>query len=256
MVRHRRRSRRRRFLGPLGGAVVVFAAIGLIVAGNGASPKPVGAVAGETDTPSQTDRESPQADPTAARPTAFVRPSPSRSPAATPHAAQELTGYRWPLANARLTLPFGPTPWGGWLVDGEKFHDGIDLATFCGDKVKAAHAGTVLAAGRHYDEFMGWLGDLTPYTDRLDAKHLWITLPNVVVIDDGNGYRSMYAHFRSVVVKPGDVVAAGDLLGYEGATGRASGCHVHYGLFSPDDVGVFGLEAVAAKHMLLPATLI
>ena len=39
-----------------------------------------------------------------------------------------LSGYRWPLPKARLTLPFGPSPWGSRIVDGEKFHDGIDLA--------------------------------------------------------------------------------------------------------------------------------
>jgi murein DD-endopeptidase MepM/ murein hydrolase activator NlpD len=169
---------------------------------------------------------------------------------------QILTGYRWPIHNARLTLPFGPTPWGSRVVDGQLLHDGIDLATFCGDRVRAAHAGTVLAAGRRYDEFIGWLGDLTAYTARLDEKHLWTTLPIVVVIDDGNDYRSIYAHFGKVVVKPGDVVAAGDLIGYEGRTGRASGCHVHYGLFSPDEVGTFGLDPVAAAHMLLPTELI
>jgi murein DD-endopeptidase MepM/ murein hydrolase activator NlpD len=33
-------------------------------------------------------------------------------------------------------------------VEGTTFHDGIDLATFCGDRVVAAHDGIVLAAGR------------------------------------------------------------------------------------------------------------
>ena len=164
-----------------------------------------------------------------------------------------LTGYRWPVRNASLTLPFGPSPWGGRVVNGQPFHDGIDLASHCGDRITAAHGGTVLAAGRHYDAFMGWLGDLSAYTARLDEKHLWLTLPNVVVIDDGNGYRSIYAHFRRVVVAPGDVVEAGDLLGYEGATGRATGCHLHYGLFSPDEIATIGLDPVAAAHMLLPS---
>ena len=164
-----------------------------------------------------------------------------------------LTGYRWPIRNASLTLPFGPSPWGSRIVNGEPFHDGIDLATHCGDRLTAAHDGTVLAAGRRYDAEMGWVGDLTAYTDRLNEKNLWITLPNVVVIDDGNGYRSVYAHFRSVVVTPGDVVQAGDLLGYEGMTGRATGCHLHYGLFSPYEVATFGIEPVAVEHMLLPA---
>ncbi len=163
-----------------------------------------------------------------------------------------LTGYRWPIRRARLTLPFGPTPLGSPIVVGQGFHDGIDLATFCGDRVTAAHDGTVLAAGRQFDDVMGWVGDLTAYKDRLDAKHLWLTLPNVVVIDDGNGYRSIYAHFRDVVVAPGDVVRAGQLLGYEGETGHATGCHLHYGLFSPDTAATFGYDPVGAGHMLLP----
>lgn len=199
---------------------------------------PVGAVS----SPSQpAGPRAPDPGAAAAAPHTRVAPPPST-----------LTGYRWPILDARLTLPFGPTPWGSRIVDGQLFHDGIDLATFCGDRITAAHDGTVLAAGRHYDELMGWVGDLTAYMDRLDAKHLWITLPNVVVIDDGNGYRSIYAHFRDVVVKPGDVVRAGALLGHEGATGHASGCHLHYGLFSPDTSETFAFDPVAAAHMLLP----
>ena len=101
--------------------------------------------------------------------------------------AAALTGYRWPLAHGRITLPFGPTAWGTRVVDGKLFHDGIDLATFCGDRVVAAHAGKVIAVGRHFDDAMGWVGDLRPYYKRLDAKHLWYELPIVVVVADGNG---------------------------------------------------------------------
>ncbi len=164
-----------------------------------------------------------------------------------------LTGYTWPIAHPRLTLPFGPTVWGTRMVAGERFHDGVDLATFCGDRITAAHAGTVLAAGRHFDRQMGWVGSLEPYLRRLDAKHLWFELPIVVVIDDGNGYRSMYAHFGRIVVKRGQVVHAGQLLGYEGATGHASGCHLHYGLFSPLETATFRLRRDVAKRMKLPA---
>ncbi|MEO8468370.1 MAG: M23 family metallopeptidase [Chloroflexota bacterium] len=163
-----------------------------------------------------------------------------------------LNGYRWPIQNARLTQPFGPATVGSRVVDGKPFHDGLDLATFCGDWIRAAHAGTVLAAGRRFDGYMGWLGDLTAYTARLDAKHLWFTLPNVVVIDDGNGYRSMYAHLRYVAVAAGDVVDAGTYLGTEGRTGNASGCHLHYGLFSPDAATTIGIDPVVSAHMLLP----
>jgi murein DD-endopeptidase MepM/ murein hydrolase activator NlpD len=164
----------------------------------------------------------------------------------------ELRGYRWPLAKGRVTLPFGPTPWGSRVVDGALFHDGVDMATFCGDRIVAAHDGVVLAAGRRFDDVIGWVGDLTPYYGRLNAKKLWSTLPIVVVIDDGNGYRSIYAHFGKIVVKPGQRVAAGVLLGYEGRTGRASGCHLHYGLFSPLERRVFTTDAAVAKRMKLP----
>ena len=165
---------------------------------------------------------------------------------------ESLEGYAWPLAHPRLTLPFGPTVWGSRWVNGERFHDGADLATFCGDRVMAAHAGTVLAAGRRYDAYMGWIGDVGPYLKRLEQKNLWTTLPIVVVIDDGNGYRSIYAHFGRVIVKPGQEVKAGQLIGYEGMTGRASGCHLHYGLFSPWEWATMEIRADVVKRMKLP----
>jgi murein DD-endopeptidase MepM/ murein hydrolase activator NlpD len=166
---------------------------------------------------------------------------------------ESLKGYGWPLAHPRLTLPFGPTVWGSRWVNGERFHDGVDLATFCGDRIVAAHAGSVLAAGRHYDAFMGWIGDIGPYLKRVEQKSLWVTLPIVVVIDDGNGYRSVYAHFGRVIVKPGQQVKAGQLIGYEGMTGRASGCHLHYGLFSPWEWAPMAIRADVVKRMKLPS---
>ena len=163
-----------------------------------------------------------------------------------------LADYAWPIAHPRLTLKFGATPSGSFVVDGERFHDGIDIATFCGDRIVATHDGTVLAAGRHFDRLMGWVGDLDPYFARLDRKHLWRELPMVVVIDDGNGYRSMYAHFEKLVVERGQTVHAGQLLGFEGATGHATGCHLHYGLFSPAEEAMFKLRNAIARRMKLP----
>jgi murein DD-endopeptidase MepM/ murein hydrolase activator NlpD len=250
VLRHRRRSRRRRFLGPLGFGVLVFIGIGAIVAGNGASPPPTaGAVAAETHV---VDPPSPSPSP---RASAAVPPAGVTDPADPPPAAAVdpgLTGYRWPIAHPRITLPFGPTPWGEWFVDGQRFHDGIDLATFCGDRIVAAHDGTVLAAGRHFDDDLGWIGDLVPYYTRLDAKKLWTTLPIVIVIDDGNGYRSLYAHFGKITVKTGQLVRAGDLLGFEGRTGHATGCHLHYGLFSPYETASYTMDPAIVKRMIVP----
>ena len=185
----------------------------------------------------------PRPDPTGDR----IGPDVRRAPPVT-----SLRDYRWPIRNARLSQPFGPSPLGQRIVDGVPFHDGVDLATYCGDRITAAHAGTVLAVGRHFDAYMGWVGDLTAYTDRLNTKHLWLTLPNVVVIDDGNGYRSVYAHLHKVFVTPGDVVKAGTAIGTEGKTGNATGCHLHYSLFSPDTTSTIGFDAEAAARMLLP----
>ncbi|HEV7809345.1 MAG TPA: M23 family metallopeptidase [Candidatus Limnocylindrales bacterium] len=163
-----------------------------------------------------------------------------------------LTGYRWPISKGRVTLPFKAIPGGEWINDGKRFHDGVDVASFCGAPVTAAHTGVVLAAGRHFDDAIGWVGDLGPYYRRLDSKHTWKNLPIVVVIDDQNGYRSIYAHFQDVTVRPGQLVRAGQLIGHEGATGHASGCHVHYGLFSPLEKRTFGTRADIVRRMNLP----
>ena len=167
-------------------------------------------------------------------------------------APETLTGYQWPLSQVRITQPFGPARGGSALVDGKPFHDGIDLSTFCSDHVLAAHAGVVLAAGRRYDDWLGWVGDLSAYYAHLDSAGLWGTLPIVVVIDDGNGYRSVYAHMYKLTVKEGDVVKAGQTIGYEGMTGHATGCHLHYGLFNPDSVDRFGIDPAVVSRLLVP----
>jgi len=163
-----------------------------------------------------------------------------------------LTGYRWPIGQGRISLPFKDIPGGTRIRDGRLMHDGVDMASFCGAPVGAAHDGVVLAAGRHFDEQVGWIGDLEPYFHILNTRHMWNDLPNVVVIDDGNGYRSIYAHFRDVTVRVGQDVKAGQLIGHEGATGHASGCHVHYGLFSPYQTKTFGVRADILKRLKLP----
>jgi murein DD-endopeptidase MepM/ murein hydrolase activator NlpD len=182
--------------------------------------------------------------------TGSADPTSAPSPTIVPPA--KLTGYIWPLNNAKVTLPFGPTTWGEDFVNGQRFHDGLDMATYCGDTVYAAHDGTVLAASRQYDLFMGWVGDITPYLNLVERKHWWDSLPIVIVIDDGNGYRSIYAHEVSVTVKPGQQVKAGQVIGYEGATGMASGCHVHYGLFNPLETATFQSDPGVVKRDLIP----
>lgn len=249
--RPRRRARRvRRAL------FAVAAAVSVMLVLPGAGPR--GEVLDLTGGPgvAQGPSQTPGSAPPTAVPSPVATPGQSAAPTATPEpgapSVATLIGYQWPIAHPRLTLPFGPTAWGSWIVDGQPFHDGVDLATFCGDRVTAAHHGWVIAAGRHYDRLIGWVGDLGPYFRRLNRKHLWAELPIVVIVDDGNGYRSVYAHFERIVVQVGQEVQAGQLLGYEGATGHATGCHLHYGLFSPLETATFRLPADVAKRMKLP----
>jgi murein DD-endopeptidase MepM/ murein hydrolase activator NlpD len=265
--RHRRHSGWFRHLLPAAIGAVALSLAGTVLTGSLVPPTSGGAVAGVRE-PAEVPGTSTAAPPSSPEPVAAaarsspavatgprsggVSPDARTEAAARPTRPAELTGYQWPLPHGRITLPFGPSKWGSRVVAGEPFHDGLDLATFCGDRIVAAHDGVVLAASRHYDTKMGWIGDLQPYLDRLDAKSLWSTLPIVIVIDDGNGYRSMYAHLSKAVVKKGDVVEAGDLIGFEGNTGRASGCHLHYGLFSPQETTRFGIDPEVVERMKLP----
>jgi murein DD-endopeptidase MepM/ murein hydrolase activator NlpD len=187
-------------------------------------------------------------------PSAVVRAGSPTPPAAASVAAYlGLTGYVWPLDDPVITLPYEPTDWGEFFVNGIRFHDGVDMASDCGDKVHAAHDGVVLAASRQYDDYMGWTSSLTPYYNLLNTKHWWDSLPIVIVIDDGDGYRSIYAHEYQVLVKVGQKVKAGDVIGYEGQTGNASGCHVHFGLFSPTETARFQLDPAIVSKDQMPA---
>ena len=236
-------------------ALLLVAAALIVVAQPWAAPSRAGApsspvVSIAAGAPFSTDSTGASASASTSEGTAA--PTVATSP--TPLPISELVGYVWPLANGRITLPFEKTDWGDFMVDGERFHDGVDMATFCGDRIVAAHDGVVLAAGRHFDDFLGWQGDLSAYYARLDAKHLWDYLPIMVVIDDGNGYRSLYAHMYLLTVNVGDWVTAGQLIGYEGMTGNATGCHLHYGLFSPLEKATFGVDTGVVARMLLPTT--
>lgn len=164
----------------------------------------------------------------------------------------ELTGYQWPLTNAVIALGYGPGKGAAFSVDGQRFHDGIDLASNCGDPIVAAHSGVVAAVGRRYEEAAGWLGELADYFERLDRDDAWKEVAIGVVIDDGNGYRSIYAHFKEVVVAVGERVTAGQLLGSEGKTGDAASCQLHYAIFSPHETASIRLVKRIADRTSLP----
>ena len=229
-------------------ALLVLALVAAAILGSGSQSPPVADIS-----PTPVATTSPP--PTAASFTPGVSPSSGVTPLPVPSASptpvavnvkavsrhsldpEQLTDYVWPVHNALISSRFAPRPAneGGFvLIDGVAYHDGIDLATHCGDRVYAAHDGTVLYAGRNFDLFFGYWGDAAAIYARYERLNEVNTLPIVIVIDDGNGYRSVYVHLEKVLVEGGDVVKAGDIIGREGMTGYATGCHLHYTLIRMD----------------------
>ncbi len=84
------------------------------------------------------------------------------------------------------------------------FHQGLDISTDKGQPVRATADGTVESAS--------YTGDYG----------------NLVVLKHGFGLITRYGHLSAFAVKPGQTVKRGDTIGYVGATGRATGSHLHY----------------------------
>ena len=90
----------------------------------------------------------------------------------------------------------------GWRH--KKFHKGIDIQLRKGDTVVSAFDGMIRFAQRK-----GGYG-------------------NLVIIRHYNGLETVYAHLSKIKVKEGQVVAAGELLGLAGSTGKSTGPHLHF----------------------------
>lgn len=104
--------------------------------------------------------------------------------------------FIWPTNGGSITSGYGPR-WG-------RKHEGIDIAGVSNRSIKAADNGRVVSAG--------WKGNYG----------------NCVIIDHGNGYRTLYGHMSSISVAVGDVVEQGEKLGVMGSTGDSTGVHLHF----------------------------
>ena len=106
----------------------------------------------------------------------------------------------WPLpGHTSMTTQFGEAD-----AFGNPGHRGIDIPAPEGTPILAAHTGTVLICG--WNDSFG----------------------NQVLIDDGAGFSTRYAHMTATAVSPGAVVTAGQVIGYVGSTGDSTGNHLHF----------------------------
>jgi len=124
----------------------------------------------------------------------------------------KLKGYRWPVREGgQLAAYYDWDRTGRFMVDGRRIHDGIVITWFEGAAVKAAHAGRVVAVGRDWARHIGYDGTLNEYYERLERKKRKDTLG--VVVDDGNGYLSVYTELKNLRVKKGDKVKPTTIIG-------------------------------------------
>jgi murein DD-endopeptidase MepM/ murein hydrolase activator NlpD len=114
----------------------------------------------------------------------------------------ESTGsFSYPV-RAPITSPFGPRRHPIFGV--RSMHSGIDLAAPYGTPIKASEGGVVI--------YSGWYGGYG----------------KVVILDHAKGFSTLYAHLSSTKVTVGARVKQGEVVGFEGSTGYATGPHLHF----------------------------
>lgn len=111
--------------------------------------------------------------------------------------------FSWPVPSCTyLTSRFGMRVHP--ITGVTKSHTGVDIGAESGATIVAADGGTVVLAG-------------------VNSGY-----GNCVMIDHGNGYKTLYGHMSSIAVTNGQAVSKGDTVGYVGSTGLSTGPHCHY----------------------------
>ena len=120
--------------------------------------------------------------------------------------------FIWPATKGTISQWFGPTDFAPEPpgFGAAHFHAGIDIANDTGTPILAADDGIVVAAE---DSVLN--GHLIGY-----GRH--------VIIAHHNGLMTLYGHFEGYLVKIGDKVVQGQVIGLMGSTGNSSGPHVHF----------------------------
>ena len=109
------------------------------------------------------------------------------------------------VPDRRLQWPSDGLVSSGFGMRGGRFHGGIDISGERGTPIEAVDEGVVLFSGRGPDGY-----------------------GNMVMLDHGNGFTTLYAHNERNVVRQGARVRRGQTVAFMGDTGRATGTHVHF----------------------------
>lgn len=110
--------------------------------------------------------------------------------------------FRVPIDCGKITSSFGfrKDP----FTRSKKFHHGIDIIARTDTPVRSAATGTV-----HYLGYKKGLG-------------------NTIIVDHGNGIRTLYGHLNRFLVSSGQTVAKGEVIAGAGSTGRSTSTHLHF----------------------------
>ena len=100
----------------------------------------------------------------------------------------------------------------GWrihpILKRKEYHPGLDMRAKMGEKVVASADGLVEFAGYHKRSGYG----------------------NLIILDHNYGFKTLYGHLKKVLVKNGQYVKKGQIIGLVGNTGLSTGHHLHYGI--------------------------
>ncbi len=115
--------------------------------------------------------------------------------------------YDGPIGNGTFIWPTTETYLSGYNYSPSTNHFGIDIAGKIGNPVYGVDAGVVVYSGWNTNGY-----------------------GNLIVVDHGNGWQSVYAHLNQVRLGCGDYVFQGDVIGDLGTTGNSTGPHLHFEL--------------------------
>lgn len=144
-------------------------------------------------------------------------------PASIPSAGSGVLA--WPLDVVKITQEFGKTAFARSGAYNGNGHNGVDFGAPTGTKIKAALSGIVKGTGN------------------TDTVCPGASYGKWVLISHNNGLSTLYAHLSLIKVEEGDGVSTGEIIGYSGETGYATGPHLHFTVFATQGVRVMNRKS-------------